>query len=267
VGAAREAGFDNISLDLIYGLPDQMVASWEHTLTEAIALGPDHISAYGLTLEPGTPLEADVRAGRVPEPDNDIAGAMYDVALGVLSKAGYQQYEISNWAKPGRESIHNLAYWRSTPYLGVGPGAHSYLWPSGPTTLSGMPPAGVRFATFRSPRDYIERAKGWTPAQSSDVMAVLADAPTIEDREELTQAAAVADVLMMGLRLNAGMADTEFKRRFGEGIAERVPGAVEECLGLGLVEWESGRLRLTDRGRPVANEAFERFVSAAREPA
>ena len=271
VAAAREAGFDNVSLDLIFGLPNQMVASWEHTLTEAIALGPDHLSAYALTLESGTPMEADVAAGHTPEPDSDVGGAMYDVTLEVLREAGYEQYEISNWAKPGRESIHNLAYWRSTPYLGVGPGAHSYLWPAGPPALAEMPANGVRFATFRAPRIYIERAQGWAPSEDAGVMAALAAAPTVEDREELTQAAAIADVLMMGLRLNAGLSDADFERRFGATIAECVPEALAECLGLGLVEWAGpsggsgqGSLRVTDRARPVANEAFERFVSGAK---
>ena len=125
---ARKAGFDNLSLDLMFGLPEQSVATWARSVEEAIRLQTDHLSAYALTLESGTPLEADVRFGRTPEPDPDLAADMYLRAQTVLAAAGLQQYEISNWAAPGRESTHNLAYWRGRPYLGVGPGAHSYLY-------------------------------------------------------------------------------------------------------------------------------------------
>ena len=128
---ARDAAFENVSIDLMFGLPDQPVSTWERSVEQAVRLGTDHLSAYALTLELGTPLEADVRLGRTPEPDPDVAAEMYVLAQAMLSDAGLQQYEISNWAREGRESTHNLAYWRSLPYLGVGPGAHSYLYAIG----------------------------------------------------------------------------------------------------------------------------------------
>ena len=122
VQAARQAGFDNLSIDLMFGLPYQFVSSWEHTLERAIELLPDHVSAYALTLEGGTEMEASVRQGKLPDPDPDLAAEMYLLAQAMFSDARYEQYEISNWAAPSRASTHNLAYWQNRPYLGVGPG-------------------------------------------------------------------------------------------------------------------------------------------------
>ena len=262
IAAAREAGFANVSLDLIFGLPRQMVGSWEHTLRQAIALAPDHLSAYALTLEGGTPMEVDVRVGRLAEPDSDVGAEMYRLAQQLLADAGFAQYEISNWAMPGRKSTHNLAYWRSDTYLGVGPGAHSYLWANGLPALEGMGTAGTRFANLKPPRLYVERAKAWTPGEDH-LSAALAAIPTVDDREPLGEATAISDALMMGLRLNAGVSDAAFAARWGRSIAEAVPEPLAECLALGLLEWSGLALRLTERGRPIANEAFQRFVAAA----
>ena len=155
---ARQAGFHNLSLDLMFGLPHQSVEAWRKVLQETVDIGPDHLSLYGLTLEKGTPLEADVRLGRVPEPDPDLAADMYEFALQLLREHGFAQYEISNWAKIGYQSIHNLAYWLSNPYLGVGPGAHSYLWGQDTTPKQKN---GIRFSNTLSPRAYIQRTLNW----------------------------------------------------------------------------------------------------------
>ncbi|GAG27108.1 unnamed protein product, partial [marine sediment metagenome] len=122
---ARLAGFDNVNLDLIYDLPRQTMTAWQYTVREAVALRPDHLSLYALTLEEGTPLADDVARGRLPPPDADLAADMYLWAEDALAAAGYQHYEISNWALPDRECRHNLAYWLNEPYLGLGAGAHS----------------------------------------------------------------------------------------------------------------------------------------------
>lgn len=263
VDAARKAGFENLSLDLMFGLPYQFASTWEHTLEEAIALEPDHLSAYALTLEGGTPMEADVRSRRLPEPDPDLVAEMYQAAQRALAAAGYEQYEISNWAKPGRASNHNLAYWRSECYLGIGPAAHSYLFANGEPALDALGPHGVRFSDVRPPRTYIDSANAWHakgPLTPQDILAV----GPVDSTEELPEATAMGDVMMMGLRLNPGVADDAFRARFGVGIAEAFPGAVRECRDLGLVEWAGGALRLTDEGRLLGNEAFERFVAAAQ---
>ena len=283
---ARKAGFDNVSIDLMFGLPDQPVSTWERSVHEAVWLETDHLSAYSLTLEIGTPLEADVRLGRTPEPDPDIAAEMYLRAQTTLADAGLAQYEISNWAMQGRESTHNLAYWRSLPYLGVGPGAHSYL--HGVGALGAF---GVRFANMNPPRSYIERVNSWAiPRHShesgnpgsgaasrsrlgSDISEDGGAFPTLTPDTIATAAAtgycepvsrhdAMAETMMMGLRLNAGVADAEFRERFGEGIADAFPGPTSECIDLGLLEWANNSLRLTEPGRLLGNEAFSRFVVA-----
>ena len=120
--AARDAGFDNVSIDLMYGLPDQTLEQWGATLDSALGIRPSHISMYCLTLEGGTPMERDAAAGRIPVPDGDLAADMYLAAEVQTAEAGLRHYEISNWAIAGRESRHNLVYWRNRPFLGVGPG-------------------------------------------------------------------------------------------------------------------------------------------------
>ena len=254
---ARSAGFENVSIDLMFGLPDQPVATWERSVEQAIRLDMDHLSAYVLTLEPGTPLEADVRLGRTPEPDPDLAAEMYVLAQAMLADAGLQQYEISNWAKEGRGSTHNLAYWRSLPYLGVGPGAHSYLYGTGALDRS-----GVRFANVNPPRTYIERVGAWQADSPLDINTIAA-AEATGLCEPVSRRDAMAETMMMGLRLNAGVADASFRERFGEGIADAFPGPTAECIDLGLLEWAGGALRLTERGRLLGNEAFSRFVASA----
>ena len=124
---AREAGFDNVNLDLMYGLPNQSLSQWEDTVARLAALTPEHISLYALTLEEGTPMRVWADQDKIPEPDPDLAADMYALARRVLGDSGYHHYEISNWSRPGLESQHNLIYWRNEPYLGVGPGAHSRL--------------------------------------------------------------------------------------------------------------------------------------------
>ena len=152
--AVRRAGFDNVNLDLMYGLPLQSMAQWRDTLDGVLALGPQHLSLYCLTLEEGTPMEQQVRLGEIPEPDADLAADMYLHAEELLEREGYRHYEISNWARPGLESRHNLTYWRNGPYLGVGPGAHSYLgrW---------------RFHNLASPREYVRRMAEAAPVDGT----------------------------------------------------------------------------------------------------
>ncbi|MSQ40940.1 MAG: radical SAM family heme chaperone HemW [Dehalococcoidia bacterium] len=142
---ARQAGLHNVNLDFIYGISHQSLDTWKATVDRTVALAPEHLSLYALTLESNTPMEVWVRQGVMPEPDPDLAADMYLYAEERLAQAGYEHYEISNWAKPGRESRHNLTYWRNLPYLGVGPGAHSSLH-------------GHRFSVLRSPPEYIRRA-------------------------------------------------------------------------------------------------------------
>ena len=144
LAAARAAGFDNLNLDLIYGLPGQSVADWRRTLDAALPLGVEHISLYCLTIEPGTPMQRWLHNGTIMAPDPDTAADQYEAACHALAAAGYGHYEISNWARPGRECRHNVVYWRNEPYLGLGAGAHGMA-------------GGYRYQVVRQPRTYIKR--------------------------------------------------------------------------------------------------------------
>ncbi|HRQ13750.1 MAG TPA: radical SAM family heme chaperone HemW [Promineifilum sp.] len=144
LSAARAAGFDNLNLDLIYGLPGQSVADWQRTLDAALPLGVEHVSLYCLTIEPGTPMQRWLHNGTIMAPDPDTAADQYEAACHALAAAGYGHYEISNWARPGRECRHNIVYWRNRPYLGLGAGAHGMA-------------GGYRYQVVRQPRTYIKR--------------------------------------------------------------------------------------------------------------
>jgi oxygen-independent coproporphyrinogen-3 oxidase len=246
--AAGQAGFENVNLDLIYGLPRQPLAAWQRTLAEAIDLRPEHLSLYALTLEEGTPLAADIAHGRLPAPDPDLAADMYLWAAEALATAGYQQYEISNWALPGHRCRHNLVYWHNEPYLGLGAGAHSCL-------------GGFRFAAVRDPSRYIREviASGAEP-RTNGLAGFLAGLRHLESVEETTPARAMAETVILGLRLVEGVSAAAFRRRFGASLLSVYGPAVAELTALGLLERANGRVRLTPKGRLLGNEAFERFL-------
>jgi oxygen-independent coproporphyrinogen-3 oxidase len=246
---AVEAGFSNVSIDLMYGLPDQTLEDWRRTLEQANALVPPHVSMYCLTLEGGTPMERWVASGRLAEPEPDLAADMYLMAQEVMEREGYGHYEISNWARPGFESRHNLVYWRNRQYLGVGPGAHSYL-------------GAFRFFNIRSPAEYVRRLgsgvggrHGPSPltAGSLERMPAVAGVETIDRRLEM------AETMMMGLRLAEGIASSDFKRRFGSTPDEEYGAIIGELAGQGLLHSGDAVLKLTPRGRMLGNEVFSRF--------
>jgi oxygen-independent coproporphyrinogen-3 oxidase len=245
---AQRTGFENVNLDLIYGLPGQTLAAWQATLTEAITLRPEHLSLYALTLEEGMPLATDVARGRLPTPDPDLAADMYLWAGEALASGGYEHYEISNWALPGYRCRHNLVYWRNQPYLGLGAGAHSCL-------------GGFRFAAVHDPRAYIREVMATAPEPPSDGLAAyLAGLRHLETVEEVSPARAMAETAILGLRLTDGLSLAAFRRRFGMGLLSVYSSAVAELTALGLLERSNGRLRLTRKGRLLGNEAFERFL-------
>ena len=249
--AARRAGFENVNLDLIYGLPGQALTTWQRALAEAIALRPEHLSLYALTLEEGTPLAADVARGRLTAPDPDLAADMYLWAGEALAAAGYEHYEISNWALPGYRCRHNLVYWRNQPYLGLGAGAHSCL-------------GGYRFAAVRDPQEYIRSVAAAGAAPSDDGLAgFLARLPHLDDVVQVTDSRAMAETAILGLRLVEGLSLAAFRRRFGVGLPSVYGPAVAELTALGLLERANGRLRLTAKGRLLGNEAFVRFLPDA----
>ena len=161
--SARQAGFDNVNLDLMYGLPNQSMDQWRQTLDSLIGLAPEHISLYALGIEEGTPMHRWLEDGKIPEPDPDLAADMYQYARESLAAAGYHHYEISNWSRPGRACEHNVVYWENGPYLGVGPGAHSSL-------------NHHRFWDMDSPRGYITQVQKWREANPEPLDSITAEA-------------------------------------------------------------------------------------------
>ncbi|RLC58041.1 MAG: hypothetical protein DRI30_03245 [Chloroflexi bacterium] len=247
---AREAGFRRVNLDLIYGLPGQPIGSWQETVERAIELAPEHFSAYALTVEDGTKLAYDVEHGTVPPPDGDLQAEMYEWAGRRFSAAGYGQYEISNWSLPGEECRHNLVYWRNNEWLALGPGAHSH-W------------GGHRFADVYSPKQYVrlvsETAEA-PPSPEASPTTVLKTMKQVTFIDPQPPALQMADTAILALRLNAGLDLGAFEQRFGRRFEDVYPDVLAETLELGLVERENGRLRLTDRGRYLANEVFVRLL-------
>lgn len=242
VSAARLAGFDNLNLDLIYGVPHQTLFSWETTLGQAIALQPEHLSLYALGIEDGTHMKAWVERGRLPAPDDDLAADMYDLATEMLGAAGYVQYEISNWAKPGRECRHNLQYWRSWDYLGLGPGAHGYA-------------NGVRYSVILSPQRYI---KGLSEAAGECPYPLT---PVMDEAATLTREAEIAEALIMGLRLtNEGVSRAAFLARFGADLVDLHRDVIDKYVGYGLLTVDDERVRITSQGRMLSNMIFRELV-------
>jgi oxygen-independent coproporphyrinogen-3 oxidase len=234
VAMARNAGFNNASLDLIYGLPGQSLANWRATLEAALALAPDHLSCYCLSVEEGTLLADWVTAGHIAEPDADLAAQMFELTAELLGDAGFHHYEISNWAKPGFECRHNLVYWRDGAYLGFGAGAHSHR-------------DGWRWWNIRRPVAYIAR--------------VQSGASPVEEREEIDPTRAMGEMMILGLRLSEGVRADAFRERFGQELETVYSRELTELSTSGLLEWNGERVRLTDRGQLLGNQVFLRFLT------
>ncbi len=244
VSAARGAGFDNISLDLIYGIPEQGRDEWQNTLRQALALNPEHISLYALGIEEDTPMAAWLERGLMPAPDDDLAADMYGDADLLLAEAGLEQYEISNWAKPGRESRHNSQYWLSLPYLGLGPGGHGFV-------------DGLRYATLLSPQRYI---RAMQDGQSDDERHFPLS-PAVETWEALSLENEISEMLLMGLRLvREGVSLTGFHDRFGVDLLELHGAVFERFAEYGIVEVSPTHVRLTKEGRLLSNALFRELV-------
>jgi oxygen-independent coproporphyrinogen-3 oxidase len=225
---ARRVGFEHVNLDLIYGTPGEADVDLRRSVNDALEADVDHVSAYALIVEDGTPLARRVRRGELPMPDDDVAATRYGIVDEVLSAAGMDWYEVSNWARPGGECRHNLAYWHDDDWWGIGPGAHSHV-------------GGQRWWNVKHPRTYAERlAKGASPE---------------EDREVLTGDQQRMERIMLGLRLSEGLPVAAL----GEGAGEAVTAEVDAGL-LDRVALSGGRLVLTDRGRLLADAVIRRLL-------
>ena len=249
--SARQAGFDNVNLDLMYGLPNQSMEQWQKTLSSLIELTPEHISLYALTIEEGTPMHRWAAEGKIPEPDSDLAADMYQHAREVLAEAGYHHYEISNWSLPDRACEHNLVYWENGPYLGVGPGAHSRL-------------GDYRFWTVLSPRDYNTKAATWADSGVQPladlVETALQGIPTLGGWEHLSLETTCSETMFLGLRLLDGLNLSEASAIAGTDLAKKFETPIQECLNLGLLEQDGDCLKLTMQTYLVANQVFTRFL-------
>ena len=226
----REAGFANVSFDLIAGLPGQTMADWTSNLDQAIELNPEHISLYLLEIHSATPLAEQVRSGRRKPIDEELAAEMYEVMLDRLAAAGYEQYEISNFAKPGFESRHNSKYWTLDPVFGFGVSAHSF-------------DGKQRYANERDTAKYVSMIKSHNSAQ---VM-----------REDIDIA---SEFIFLGLRLESGIDVEAFYRRFGFNLVEKYHRALDDLAENGLIDLGGSNLKLTRKGKLFSNEVFAVFV-------
>jgi oxygen-independent coproporphyrinogen-3 oxidase len=232
---ARAAGFDNINVDLIYGLPGQSLDSWRESLERALGLKPEHVSLYALSVEEGTPMARAIARGELRAPDTDLAADIYDLSQQSLGAAGYVHYEISNWARTASHQCrHNLAYWRNQTYLGIGAGAHSWA-------------KARRWANASKPGDYKAR--------------ILSGRRPVEWEEEIEIALEMGETMIMGLRLlEEGVEHDRFRRRFGVTLGEQYAEELDDLIGLGLLVDNRERVRLSERGRLLGNRVFARFL-------
>ena len=229
---ARECGFANLNIDLMSALPGQTCESWKETLSRVTDLDPEHISAYSLIIEEGTPFgeRYGSEEGRKLLPDEDSEREMYHETKRFLKDCGYERYEISNYAKPGRECRHNIGYWTGVPYLGLGLGASSYL-------------DGCRFTVNPDMKQYLEEKPGM-----------------FVDIEKLTKKDMEEEFFYVGLRMTAGVSLSEFERRFGISAKEVYPGLMETFVKEKAARFEGDRFVLTDYGLDVSNYIMAQFL-------
>lgn len=228
---ARAAGFQNINVDLMSAIPEQTEKTWEETLRRVTALQPEHISAYSLILEEGTALYD--RREQLVLPDEDAERQMYYRTKELLKEAGYERYEISNYARPGYESRHNLKYWSGEDYIGMGQGASSYL-------------DGVRFHN---------------PVDSESYQAYCGHLRKLRCEEErLDQKARMEEFCFLGLRRMKGISEEEFEQQFGQSMDEIYPGITDRLVSQGLLVREKKRVFLTERGIDVSNQVFAEYI-------
>ena len=231
----RAAGFDNVSFDLIAGLPEQTLEAWSRNLEEALALKPTHLSLYLLEVHTGTPLADQIKRGMWREPDADLAAAMYELTVARTREAGYEQYEISNFCLPGQESRHNMKYWTGAPFYGFGCSAHSFDG------------TGARWSNERDTKAYVELVEG-------------GESPIVET-VELDARARGAEAIFLGLRLlERGVDLASHRARFGADVRAEYRDDLQRFTEAGLIEMSGDTMKLTPHGALLSNEVFAVFV-------
>ncbi len=230
----RDAGFDNVSLDLIAGLPGQTLEQWQRNVHEALTIQPEHLSFYLLEVHEGTPLASHIRTGLQPKPDDELAAEMYELMLDQATGAGYQHYEISNLCLAGHKSRHNTKYWTGAPYYGFGCSAHSY--------------DGVarRWSNERDVNAYVNRIEdGQSP---------------IVERHELNEGDRRSEAIFLGLRMMEGYSVAGHRRRFGADLTAQHREELARFSEAGLIEFNDDVVKLTRTGALLSNEVFAAFV-------
>ncbi|MEE4195261.1 MAG: radical SAM family heme chaperone HemW [Anaerolineae bacterium] len=243
IQAARHVGFENINIDLIFNLPGQTAQDWQQNLNAALALNPDHLSLYSLTIEEGTLLQQQIEDGLYPHPDDDHAADLMDIAVKMLGEAGFIHYEISNWARPGKECLHNKQYWKNRPYFGFGAGAHGLV-------------NNVRTVNELLPRKYINRCNYDEVSQYP-----LGPAVTEYHHRELNEQ--IEDHLILNLRLlQEGLNLNDFELRFDKKLDEVYPALLSGLIKHGLLEWHQNRrsLRIPEKHFFIANQILVQFI-------
>ena len=230
---ARAAGFDNISLDLMYGLPGQSLRQLQASVDQALALAPEHLSIYGLQLEEGTAFMKMQEQGRLQLPTDEETEQMYDYMTQILPRHGYVRYEISNFARPGFASRHNLSYWQDVPYLGLGAAAHAYL-------------DGQRWLHGSDIADYIE--------------GIRAGRPVMIPEEVNSLSIAMEEFCFLALRTAAGISRSKFKARFGRSLDSVYAEVIARMKGKGFLTESDAGVRLTELGMKYGNWVFEEFL-------
>ncbi len=233
VRLGRAAGFANISLDLMYGLPGQDHQSWRRSLEQALALAPDHLSLYELTVEQGTPLHRHLTQGLLALPEEDELAAMDEITATLCQQAGLVRYEISNYARPGYECRHNINYWQNGPYLALGAGAVGCL-------------NDRRQQKISDPQRYCE--------------LIEAGQSTVQDEECLEREASFRETVIMGLRLLCGVSRAQLQRRYGLALEDCYGITLTRLIDQGLLEMSPSHLRLTARGLVFANQVMAELV-------
>ena len=233
VALLRAAGFENLNVDLIIGIPGQTLESWERTMDRAFSMQPTHISVYMLEIHEGTPLAAHVARGHVEEPDEMLTVRMYERFVERAEAEGYEHYEISNFCRPGFACRHNLKYWSDDPYLGFGCSAHSYDYRE-------------RRWNVATPRAYVE--------------AMRERGNAVAGRIVMTERRRIEDALMLGLRRRRGVDLRTFQKLYGVDVLDLYGDHLAPLAEAGLIEISGGQLRLTRRGLVLANEVFAVFV-------
>ncbi|MBE1553699.1 radical SAM family heme chaperone HemW [Sporosarcina limicola] len=233
VDEARKVGFENISIDLIYGLPGQTISQWQDTLNKATALELPHYSGYSLIVEPKTVFYNLMNKGKLPLPGEDIETEMFAMLMDHMEMQGRMRYEISNFAIPGHESIHNLIYWENDTYAGVGAGAHGYL-------------DGIRYSNSGPIAQYMEKTKQ--------------NVRPISQTHIVTETEAMEEEMFLGLRKVDGVSISSFQKKFGRSLEDVYGQTLQSLIGTGLIEQKMDRVKLTRTGVFRGNEAFQKFL-------